>query len=83
MEPNQVEPIHTLPPPPHRSKKIFRPPKWYLGTISENFEEMFLVGNGVHGDDPKTYNEAILDIDSEKWLEIMKSKFDSMRPNQV
>ena len=44
---------------------------------------MFLVGNGAHGDDPKTYNEAISDIDSEKWLEAMQSEIDSMHSNQV
>ena len=44
---------------------------------------MFLTRNGVHGDDPKTYDEAISDIDSEKWLEAMRSKIDSMYSNQV
>ncbi|KAL0313403.1 UNVERIFIED_CONTAM: Retrovirus-related Pol polyprotein from transposon TNT 1-94 [Sesamum radiatum] len=33
--------------------------------------------------DPKTYGEAMLDIDSEKWLEAMKSKMNSMRSNEV
>ena len=73
MEPNQVEPIRTLPPPPRRLKRVFRPPERYLGIISEEVEKMFLIGNGAHGDDPKTYNEVISDIDSEKWLEAMKS----------
>ncbi len=36
-----------------------------------------------HGDDPMTYEEAILDIDSSKWIEAMKSKMDSMYKNQV
>ena len=83
MEPNQVEPIQSPPPPPRRSKRVFRPPERYLGTISEDVEEMILIGNGVHGDDLKTYDEAISDIDSEKWLEPMKSKIDSMHLNQV
>ena len=73
MEPNQVKPIHTPPPPPHRSKRVFRPSERYLGTILEDVQEMFLVGNGVHGDDPKTYNKAMSDIDFEKWLEAIKS----------
>ncbi len=34
---------------------------------------MFLVGDRDHTQDPKTYDEAISDIDSEKWLEAMKS----------
>ncbi|KAL0462858.1 UNVERIFIED_CONTAM: Retrovirus-related Pol polyprotein from transposon RE2 [Sesamum latifolium] len=33
--------------------------------------------------DPKTYGKAMLDIDSEKWLEAMKSKMDSMGSNRV
>ncbi|KAL0405510.1 UNVERIFIED_CONTAM: Retrovirus-related Pol polyprotein from transposon RE2 [Sesamum latifolium] len=33
--------------------------------------------------DPKTYGEAISDIDSDKWLEAMKFKIDSMGSNQV
>ncbi|KAK4381331.1 Retrovirus-related Pol polyprotein from transposon RE2 [Sesamum angolense] len=33
--------------------------------------------------DPKTYKEAMSDIDSRKWLEDMKSKMDSVSSNQV
>ncbi|KAL0318241.1 UNVERIFIED_CONTAM: hypothetical protein Scaly_2851900 [Sesamum calycinum] len=33
--------------------------------------------------DPKTYGEAISDIDSGKWLEAMKSEMDSISSNQV
>ncbi|KAK4394237.1 hypothetical protein Sango_1894500 [Sesamum angolense] len=33
--------------------------------------------------DLKTYGEAIMDIDSDKWLEAMKSKMDMMGSNQV
>ncbi|KAL0278071.1 UNVERIFIED_CONTAM: hypothetical protein Sradi_7298200, partial [Sesamum radiatum] len=33
--------------------------------------------------DPKTYGEAMSDIDLEKWLEAMKSEMDSMGSNQV
>ncbi|KAL0285348.1 UNVERIFIED_CONTAM: Retrovirus-related Pol polyprotein from transposon TNT 1-94 [Sesamum calycinum] len=32
--------------------------------------------------DPKTYGEAMSDIDSDKWLEAMKSKMDSIDSNQ-
>ena len=83
MEPNQVKPIQSLPPPPRRSKRVSRPPERYLGIISEDVEKMFLIGNGAHGDDPKTYNEMISDIDSEKWQEVMQSEIDSMHSNQV
>ena len=33
--------------------------------------------------DLKTYDEIMLDIDSEKWMEAMKSKIDFMHFNQV
>ncbi|KAL0416529.1 UNVERIFIED_CONTAM: Retrovirus-related Pol polyprotein from transposon RE2 [Sesamum latifolium] len=33
--------------------------------------------------DPKTYREAMSDIDSDKWLEAMKFKMDSMGSNQL
>ena len=83
MEPNQIEPVQSLPHPPHRSERIFHPPERYLGTILEDVEKIFLMKNGVHDDDPKTYDETILDIDSKKWLEAMKSEINSMCSNQV
>ena len=82
-EPNQSEPVLTQPFPPRRSTKIFHPHEKYLGTIQEEVEEMFLTRNGAHGDDPKTYDEVISDIDSEKWLEAMRSEIDSMHSNQI
>ena len=44
---------------------------------------MFLTKNEAHGYDPKTYDEAISDINSEKWLEAMRSEIDLMHSNQV
>ncbi|KAK4397684.1 hypothetical protein Sango_1243900 [Sesamum angolense] len=38
---------------------------------------------GQLDNDPKTYEEAMSDIDSGKWLEAMKSEIDSMSSNQV
>ncbi|KAK8535528.1 hypothetical protein V6N12_057044 [Hibiscus sabdariffa] len=37
----------------------------------------------VDQDEPKTYQEAVSSPDSEKWLEAMRSKMDSMLVNQV
>ncbi|KAK9027896.1 hypothetical protein V6N11_067717 [Hibiscus sabdariffa] len=37
----------------------------------------------VDQDEPKTYQEAVSSPDSEKWLEAMRSKMDSMSENQV
>ncbi len=41
------------------------------------------MGDRDQGKDPNTYNEAMLDIDSERWLEAMKLEIDSMHSNQV
>ena len=41
------------------------------------------MGDRDQGKDPNTYNEAMLDIDFERWLEAMKSELDSMHSNQV
>ncbi|KAK8572986.1 hypothetical protein V6N12_029026 [Hibiscus sabdariffa] len=37
----------------------------------------------VDHDEPKTYQEAVSNPDSEKWLEAMRSEMDSMSDNQV
>ncbi|KAK8593637.1 hypothetical protein V6N12_045713 [Hibiscus sabdariffa] len=37
----------------------------------------------VDQDEPKTYQEAVSSLDSEKWLEAMRSEMDSMSNNQV
>ncbi|KAK8540260.1 hypothetical protein V6N12_046548 [Hibiscus sabdariffa] len=37
----------------------------------------------VDHDEPKTYQDAVLSPDSEKWLEAMRSEMDSMSDNQV
>ncbi|KAL0448605.1 UNVERIFIED_CONTAM: Retrovirus-related Pol polyprotein from transposon RE2 [Sesamum latifolium] len=57
----------------HRLTRESRPPERYgfVGLTSQ------LDNN------PKTYGEAMSNIDSEKWLEAMKSKMDSMGSNQV
>ena len=49
----------------------------------KDVEKIFLIRDRKYGDDPKTYNETISNIDSEKWLNTMKSKIDSMHTNQV
>ncbi|KAL0340210.1 UNVERIFIED_CONTAM: hypothetical protein Sradi_4537800 [Sesamum radiatum] len=56
-----------------RSARVSQPPKRYglLGVT------------GQLDNDPKTYGEAMMDIDSRKWPEAMKSEMDSMSSNQV
>ncbi|KAL0377112.1 UNVERIFIED_CONTAM: hypothetical protein Scaly_0828800 [Sesamum calycinum] len=56
-----------------RSARVPQPPERYG----------FLTVTGQLDNDPKTYGEAMSDIDLEKWLEAIKSKMDSMSSNQV
>ena len=62
----QLEPFRASPPPPRKSNRTFHLPKRYLGIITGDVEKIFLTRNRVLGDDPKTYDETISDIDSEK-----------------
>ncbi|KAL0448675.1 UNVERIFIED_CONTAM: hypothetical protein Slati_1423900 [Sesamum latifolium] len=57
----------------HRSTRESQPPERYgfLGLTSQL------------DNDPRTYGEAMSDIDSDKWLEAMKFEMDSMASNQV
>ena len=41
------------------------------------------MGDRGHGDDSNTFDEVMSDIDSEKWLNTIKSEIDSMYSNQV
>ena len=66
------EPVDVIPPPPRRSSRVSHPLERYLGILTKDFEEAFLFGNRDIKNDPKTYDEAMLDIDSEKWMEVMK-----------
>ena len=54
-----------------------------MGVLKEDVEKIFLMGDMDHVDDPKFYDEVMSDIDSEKWLEVMRSEIDSMHTNQV
>ena len=42
-----------------------------------------MIGEDIQREDPRTYEEAIFDIDSERWLDAMKSEIESMYANQV
>ncbi|KAL0298211.1 UNVERIFIED_CONTAM: Retrovirus-related Pol polyprotein from transposon RE2 [Sesamum angustifolium] len=57
----------------HRSAIVPQPPERYR----------FLGVTGQLDNDPKTYGEAMSDIESGKWLEAMKSEMVSMSSNQV
>ena len=50
----------------YRSSRISYPPEIYLGILTEDLEEAFLIGDRDIKNDPKTYDEVMLDVDSEK-----------------
>ena len=51
--------------------------------LTDEVKKLFLIGDKVHSDDPNTFDKAMSNIDSEKWLDAMKSEIDSMYSNQV
>ncbi|KAL0404050.1 UNVERIFIED_CONTAM: Retrovirus-related Pol polyprotein from transposon RE2 [Sesamum radiatum] len=78
--------------PPHDSTASFEPtvhtdgvPILHRSTRESRVPERygFVWLTSQLDNDPKTYGEAMSDIDSDKWLEAMKSKIDSMGSNEV
>ena len=59
-----IEPMEPI--PPRRSSRISHPSERYMGMLEDDIEEIFLMGDMDHVDDPKTDDEAMLDIDFEK-----------------
>ena len=60
----------------HRRSTIVRStPEWYDNPIME----VMLLDH----DEPMNYEEAMMSLDSEKWLEAMKSKIGSMYENKL
>ena len=51
--------------------------------LLEDIVKIFFVGDKDHGDDLKTCDEVMSNIDSEKLLNAMKSEIDSMLSSQV
>ena len=63
---------------PQRSSMIHHKPKRY-GFLVTDEKTIELVDQ----DEPTTYHEAMMSLDSEKWLQAMNSKMQSMHDNQV
>ncbi|KAK8525335.1 hypothetical protein V6N12_014030 [Hibiscus sabdariffa] len=57
--------------------------KVFVARTGVFLEKEFLTNSGKDQDEPSTYQEAVASPDSEKWLEAMRSKMDSMSENQV
>ena len=66
-------------PTPRKSSRISHPPKRY-GFLYE-MQELHIHEESIHVDDPTTYEEALYDKDSSRWLDAMKIKMDSMYEN--
>ena len=60
------ESIDMVPPPPRRSSRISHPLERYLGIFTKNLEEAFFVGDRDIRKYSMTYDEVMLDVDSEK-----------------
>ena len=75
--------VDVIPPPPHRISTVSHPPERYLGILTKDLEEVFLMEDRDIRNNLKTYDEAMLDIDFEKLMELMKSEIDSMHSNQI
>ena len=77
------EPVVNVPLPPRRSSRVSRPSERYIGMLMEEVKKMFLMRDRGHGDDPNTFDKMISHINSEKWLDTIKSEIDSMQSNKV
>lgn len=61
-----------------RSDRIRHEPERYGFLVTDNHDVLLVDQN-----EPTSYQEAISDLDSKKWLEAMKSEMQSMYDNQV
>ena len=73
-ENTNVGPSATL---PRRSGRVSREPDRYLGF------EANVVALDAKDDDPVSFNDAMVDLDKEKWLEAMDLEIESMHSNSV
>ena len=64
---------------PRKSSRVSRPPKRY--GLLHDMQELHVHEESIHVDDPTTYEEALYDKDSSRWLDAMKTKMDSMYVN--
>ena len=66
QEPIIHQPIVDASPLLCRSGRVFYPPDRYIGMLIEKIEEIFLMGDKSHGNDPNTFDEMMSDIDFDK-----------------
>ncbi|CAL2276229.1 unnamed protein product [Prunus armeniaca] len=71
---DNLVPLPTLTQPPRRSERISKVPNRYLGS-----HHVLLMGDDMEY--PETYMKVMLDIDSKKWQEAIKTEMNSMYAN--
>ena len=76
-EPILIENVITL--TPRRSSRVSHPPERY--GFLHDIQELHIHEEIIHDDDPTTYEEALYDKDSLKWLEAMRTEMDSIYAN--
>ncbi|KAJ8466570.1 hypothetical protein OPV22_029122 [Ensete ventricosum] len=74
LEPEYVQEPNTQIPTLYRSSRVSHPLERYVGHIS---------GDDSQDVDPQTYEEAIMNIDSGKWQEVINFEMDYMYSNKV
>ena len=81
-QPEEPIPIKkVITPTPRRTSRVSRPPERY--GLLHDMQELHIHEESIHDDDPTTYEGALCDKDSSKWLEAMRTEMDSMYANQV
>ena len=77
QEPIPIE--NVIIPTPRKSSRVSRPPERY--GLLHDMQELHVHEESIHVDDPTTYEEALYDKDSSRWLNAMKTEMDSMYTN--
>ena len=74
-----IENVITL--TPRKSSRVSHPSERYNFFLE--MQELHVHEDSIHVDDPTTYEEALYDKYSSRWLEAMRIEMDSMYVNQV
>ena len=78
-EPILLEDVIT--PTPRRSSRVSHSPERY--GFLHDMKKLHIHKESIHDDDPNTYEGALCDKDSSKWLKAMRAEMDFMYANQV
>ena len=74
-QPEEPIPVETvITPTPRRTSRVSRPPERY--GFLHDMQELHIHEESIHDDDPTTYEGALCDKDSSKWLEAMRTEIE-------